>query len=119
MDFYHGTDLESARRLAAGGALDIDPAMALKIDGPPGFYLASDAGDAEFFAARRDQGAVIRFEISADAFDELLGAGARYHPVPRSDDSPWFAGYELFVPPAAFAVYNRLLHAGSVRPKPF
>jgi hypothetical protein len=61
--------------------LDVDRALALKVDGPPGFYLASDVGDAEFFAARRDQGAVICFEVSADAFDELVRAGARYQPV--------------------------------------
>jgi hypothetical protein len=81
MDLYHGTDLESARRLIAGESLDVDRALALKVDGPPGFYLASDVGDAEFFAARRDQGAVICFEVSADAFDELVRAGARYQPV--------------------------------------
>jgi hypothetical protein len=118
MELYHGTDPESARRLTTGESLDFDRATALKIDGPPGFYLASEIGDAEFFAARRGQGAVMCFEVSPEAFHELVRAGARYQPVPRSADSPWFAGDELFVPPAAFAVYNRLLRAGSIRPKP-
>ena len=118
MEFYHGTALESATRLSVGHPLDIAAAFALKIDGPPGFYLATELADAEFFAVRRAQGAVIAYDVLTDARDELLRAGATYQPIPRSDSSPWFAGHELFIPPVAFAAFNRLLRTGRIVIKP-
>ncbi len=52
---YHGTRRESAINLLAGEGLDAARAAALKIDGPPGFFLATHADDAAVFAARQGE----------------------------------------------------------------
>lgn len=43
---YHGTSIRSGLALLNGAPLDITTAAAQKLDGPPGFFLATRAEDA-------------------------------------------------------------------------
>jgi hypothetical protein len=101
---YHGTDVQSALRLLNGEPLSAQIANGNKIDGPPGFYLATDYDDAAFFATRRGEGAVIQFIISNKALGGLNANGAYFQKIPvggfRAD------GYEYLVPPQAFEAFN-------------
>src|SRR4051794_23225 len=104
MLLYHGTDLDSANRLLAGEPLDPTKAASFKIDGPPGFFLAVELSDAEFFALRqlRAPAAVLEVNVSATAIAQLLAGGAVRRPIPRGQRSPRFSGDELFIPPDLF-----------------
>lgn len=101
---YHGTDVQSAIRLLNGEPLSAQIAAGNKIDGLPGFYLATDYDDAAFFATRRGDGAVIQFIISNKALGGLNANGAYFQKIPvggfRAD------GYEYLVPPQAFGTFN-------------
>ena len=78
---FHGTDIESARTLLRGEPLNVEKAEAQKIDGPPGFFLATEVDDAMFFALRRAPGGVLAFrEILLTAFAQkvvTIGASGR------------------------------------------
>jgi hypothetical protein len=110
MLLYHGTDIDSAKRLLAGESLDPAKAASLKIDGPPGFFLAVERSDAEFFALRQLRGpaAVVQVDVSDAAISQLLASGAIRRPIPRGLRSPRFAGDELFIPPDLFPLFNEL-----------
>ncbi|WP_167542949.1 SpvB/TcaC N-terminal domain-containing protein [Pseudoalteromonas prydzensis] len=101
---YHGTDVQSALRILNGEPLNAVIASGNKIDGLPGFYLATDYNDAEFFALRRGEGAVIKFMISNKALGGLNANGASFNKIPiggfKAD------GYEFLVPPEAFGTFN-------------
>jgi hypothetical protein len=116
MLLFHGTDLESARRLLGGEPLDSVKAAPLKIDGPPGFFMAFEVADAEFFALRQRRGAatVVSIEISSRAMAELIAHGADRRAIPRGLRSPRFAGDELYVPTAAFDKFNELRGSGEI-----
>jgi hypothetical protein len=62
--FYHGTSVSSGWRLLNGAPLSLKVATANKIDGPPGFHLATDPGAAEFFAYRRSPGMILQYNVS-------------------------------------------------------
>lgn len=116
MRLYHGTDLDTAKRLVAGDPIDLAKSAALKIDGPPGFFLASERADAEFFALRRSPlpGAIVVFDLSHLAMQTMLSTGAVLQPIPRGPKSPWFLGDELVVPPVAVDAFNQLLRSGDI-----
>jgi hypothetical protein len=114
MLLYHGTHQHSALLLLDGADLDADVAAQNKIDGPPGFFLATELPDAEFFALRRSAGIVLRYEISENALQELERWDAVVRPVPRGRASPLFLGSELFVPTAAFRAFNELRMSGEI-----
>lgn len=116
MRFYHGTDYDSAVALEAGEPLDAAKASALKIDGPPGFFLATDLADAQFFALRQARGvaAVIAFELSAAAEQALLAGGGLRRSIPRGPSSPRFLGDELVLPPESFGTFDALRRAGEI-----
>jgi hypothetical protein len=50
---FHGTSLDAAKSLLTTPHLDLATATGSKIDGPPGFFLAAAAVDAQYFALRR------------------------------------------------------------------
>ncbi len=64
---FHGTDIDSAWNILEGEKLDVAKAAAKKIDGPPGFFLATEIADAEFFALRRAPGGILEFSLSTKA----------------------------------------------------
>ena len=115
MLFFHGTAVRHAYGLSAGADLSAPAAAADKIDGAPGFFLAVEESDAEFFAARRDPGAVIVVEIEEDALSALKSAGAERRRIPVTGRSPYFAGDELWIPPDAFGTFNELRVKGRIR----
>lgn len=113
---YHGTDARSALNLLNGAPLDVAAAAAAKIDGPPGFFLATHEADAVFFAVRlgRRPGGILRYDLSAITLVGLHAAGAVLRPIPRTSRSPAFNGDELHVPPTAFGDFDRLRQAGEL-----
>jgi len=118
LTFYHGTNADSALALLNGAPLSADMAAANKIDGPPGFYLATNQGDAEFFAARRGAGAVLQYDMSDTAVRALTASGATITPIPRGPNSPFFGGSQMLVPPNAFNTFDQLRGAGQIRVTP-
>lgn len=113
MLLYHGTDFSSATLLGAGALLDSASAAPNHIDGEPGFYLATDAADAEFFAVRRWIGKVVVYDVTAQALHELERAGTVTRDIPGGRP-PYFHGSEVFVPPEAFDVFNALMTDGEI-----
>lgn len=105
-------------RLAAGEDLSASVAAANKVDGPAGFFLVLRYEDAEFFALRRGVGAVIEYALSAGAMKELQLSGVAPRPIPRGLKSPRFQGDELYVPPDAFALFDRLRRSGEITVRP-
>lgn len=112
--YFHGTSVTFATDLHAGMPLDASRAAQHKIDGPAGFFLASELADAEFFALRRSPATVLRYELSSLAMGTLTSAGAVRRSIPCGRSSPFFAGDELWIPPSAFAVFDRLRNAGAI-----
>ena len=104
---YHGTDIVSARNLLRGEPLSTAEAAARKIDGPPGFFLATEVDDAIFFALRRAPGGVLEYRLSANAVEQLRVAGAVYRPIPPGR-AIRFLGNEFYIPLEAFDLLNRL-----------
>jgi hypothetical protein len=74
--FYHGTSVSSGLALLNGDPLNVEIAEQLKIDGPPGFYLATSSTDAEYFAARRSPGTILKYMIAGSALQTLTMQGA-------------------------------------------
>jgi hypothetical protein len=114
---FHGTSLDAARRLLAGEALDAERAAGLKVDGPAGFFLATDPDAAEFFALRRGTGAVLQYRLTADAFSQLTKAGATLGPIAPGKSSR-IPGEEFVIPPSAFGLFNSLRSAGAITVTP-
>jgi len=112
--FFHGTDVQSADELANEAPLDATIARNRHIDGHLGFYLATEASDAEFFAARRGAKGWLTYRLNQDTLDRLLAVGARLQSIPGRPP-PWFQGNELFVPTEAFSEFNRMLTEGAIR----
>jgi len=118
MIMYHGTDVGSAIALLNGAPLNVDIAAANKIDGPPGFFLATNPGDAEFFAARRAPGAVLQYDLSDTAVRTLVTGGATIAPIPRGPNSPFFGGSQMIVPSPLFSTFDQLRASGQINVVP-
>jgi hypothetical protein len=113
---FHGTDLASGGRLLQGEVLDAAKAAAAKIDGPPGFFLATHADDAVYFAARRG-GGILEYRFSEVAVKALGG-------LPTTPLGPLgrfgrFLGNEAVVPVTSFETFNKLRTAGEIVVVPF
>ena len=104
---FHGTDIVSARTLLQGNPLSAEEAMARKIDGPPGFFLATEVDDAVFFALRRAPGGVVAFHLSLRAVETLQAAGAVRRRIPPGKTIR-FLGDEVVIPLEAFGIFNTL-----------
>lgn len=111
---FHGTDRDTALHLLNGGRLDAATAAKLKIDGPDGFFLATLREEAEFFAVRRRNGAVLEFQFSDAARKQLDAAGLIRQPIPPGKTAR-FQGDELIVKPDQFDLFNRLLDNGDIK----
>jgi hypothetical protein len=113
---YHGTDAASAVDLLNGQPLDPAIASAKKRDGPPGFFLATHAHDAEFFAMRRGhrRATLVRVTMSSLALERLSGAGCALRPISHTAGSPGFSGSELRIAPEHFPLFNGLRLSGDV-----
>jgi hypothetical protein len=114
---FHGTDIVSARNLLQGSPLSVEEAAARKIDGPPGFFLATDVDDAVFFALRRAPGGVVAFRLSFQAVETLQAVGATRRRIPPGKTIQ-FLGDEVVIPPAAFGVFNMLRETGEIAVAP-
>jgi len=118
--FYHGTDLASAKALAAGTPLDAAAAAAQTAGAEPGFYLATSQADAEYFASIKiglnDQAAVLRFTMSDNALEQLLGSNSVLGDIPQAGAKLPFEGQQLVVPTEDFPLFNELRLAGEITP---
>jgi hypothetical protein len=110
---YHGSDVESLVDLVNGADLDAKAAEDRHRNGAPGFYMAFDAGDAEYFAARRG-GSLVEVAIEEAAVAELLEAGAVQQSIPETAMSVRFAGDELYVPTSLFSCFNQMRKEGRI-----
>jgi hypothetical protein len=113
---YHGTDLKTGLAFLNNQLpLDAAQAAAAKIDGPPGFFPATDLASAEFFAIRRGPGVVVEFQLSPDAVRDLTSAGMIRQPLPVGPRSPpGLSGDEWIVPPDAFGLFNQSRASGKI-----
>lgn len=114
---FHGTDIVSARNLLQGNPLSAEEAAARKIDGPPGFFLATEVDDAVFFALRRAPGGVVTFRLAFQAVETLQAAGAIRRHIPPGKTIQ-FLGEEVVIPPEAFGVFNALRETGEIAVAP-
>jgi hypothetical protein len=114
---FHDTDIVSARNLLQGSPLSVEEAAARKIDGPPGFFLATEVDDAVFFALRRAPGGVVAFRLTWRAVETLQAAGALRRRIPPGK-TVRFLGDEVVVPPEAFGVFNMLRETGEIAVAP-
>jgi hypothetical protein len=113
---FHGTSVGSAERLLMGEGLDATLAAALKIDGPPGFFLATHADDAAYFATRRGAGTILEYQLSARAVEQL---GLRTAPLGALGKFGRFSGSEAVVPLDSFGTFNSLRASGDIVVTPF
>jgi hypothetical protein len=114
---YHGTAVRSGLALLNGAPLDIITATAHKLDGAPGFFLATRAEDAAYFAARRGEGTILRFALLPWALQRLHASGALLRPIPVGNVA-YFYGSEFFIPPIAFDEFNKQLASGGIDVQP-
>ena len=114
---FHGTDIVSARNLLQGNPLSAEEAAARKIDGPPGFFLATEVDDAVFFALRRAPGGVVAFHLLFQAVETLHAVGAIRRRIPLGKTIQ-FLGDEVVIPPEAFGVFNALRETGAITVAP-
>ena len=67
---FHGTAIDAARDILRGEKLNTVKAASNKIDGPPGFFLATEITDAEFFALRRAPGGALELTCQQKQWDD-------------------------------------------------
>jgi RHS repeat-associated protein len=115
--FYHGTSAASAQALLGGAPLCPLTAGSGKIDGPPGFYLATDPDAAAYFALRR-QGAILQYTLTQSAYDSLMSGGAQFGSIPPGGMA-YFPGYQLLIPPSLFPTFNGLQGSGQIVVAPY
>lgn len=118
-DLYHGTDISSARNFLKGTRLDAAKAAAGKIDGAPGFFLATEYDTAMYFALRRAPGGVVKYRVSHSAAASLSRHGAVLRDIPAGGMRGGFPGKEFFVPTSAFSHFNELRETGQIIVLPF
>jgi hypothetical protein len=114
---FHGTDVASARSLLDGAPLDAATAAAAKIDGPAGFFLATHADDAAYFAARRGAGGILRYEFSSRAVEAL--GGLQLSPLGPLGKFGRFLGGEAIIPTESFGIFNALRKSGDILVTPY
>jgi hypothetical protein len=114
---FHGTDFASARGFLAGGELDSAAAAAGKLDGAPGFFLATAPEDAGYFAARRGSGTVLQYSFSPTAVQRL--GGLQVTPLGPLGKFGFFKGGEAVIGTDSFKVFNSLRQSGHITVAPF
>jgi len=114
--YFHGTDDASALSIQGQG-LNVGAALANKgPDGAPGFYVTPSHLAAAYFAEERYPGSVLRVTIDSNAHAALLAAGAQ--PSTMFYGRAQTAVPQLFIPPAAFPVFNNLYRGGGIKISP-
>lgn len=114
---YHGTSVRSGLALLNGASLDIVTATVQELDGPSGFFLATRAEDAAYFAARRGDGTILRYALRPWVLQRLLTSGAAFRPIPVGNVA-YFYGSEFFVPSVAFEEFNKQPASGGIYVRP-
>jgi hypothetical protein len=100
--------------LLNGMPLSASVALELHVDGPTGFYMAFCEEDAEYFAARRYEGGIVRIEIDDDCLQELISMGALQQVIPTTPMSARFECDELYLPDELFSTFNDMREEGRI-----
>jgi len=108
---FHGTDAKSGINLLNGEELNAAKAAANKLDGPPGFFLATHADDAAYFAARRE-GFILQYNFSPTAVKQLGGLTST--PLGALGKFGSFVGGEVVIAPGSFDLFNSLVQSGEI-----
>jgi hypothetical protein len=116
VSLYHGTDFASATALAAGAPLSVRAATENRNypRSDLGFYLATDYVTAVDFALRAggsQGGVVLLYVFTETAFQAVTVAGGKFRSLPGPMRYP---GYEYYVPPRAFPVFDGLRASGQI-----
>jgi RHS repeat-associated protein len=114
---YHGTSPVYSLALLNGAELNAATAAASKIDGPLGFFLATQADDAFFFAARRNSGTILEYSFSGNAVKALNGLPTSPIANPAKGFLR-FNGEESIIQPSQFEVFNILRKNGEIMVRP-
>jgi hypothetical protein len=113
---FHGTSVPSGLSLLNGAPLNAVTAAANKADGQLGFYLATSADDASFFAARRS-GPILQYDFSSSAVRSL--GGLPNSPISAPPGYGRFVGNETVISPRQFDAFNSLRQQGQITVRPF
>jgi RHS repeat-associated protein len=119
--FYHGTSAESGLALLNGAPLSIEGVQQNTNGAPPGFYLATDPVEAQYFGslkATQIGSTVLQYGMTNSAVSALAAAGATIGPIPQSGANVAFQGQQFVIPPSAFGVFNALRASGGITVKP-
>jgi hypothetical protein len=116
---YHETDISTARALLMGAELEVGAAAARSTGASPGFYLATQVDDATHFAYTRSPGGILKYELSAEAIEQLVSAGTKIGKIKSGPKGyPVFQGKEFVVPTKAFEIFNSLRKQGLINVGP-
>jgi hypothetical protein len=124
ISLYHGTDVASALALLNGAPLSLVAATE-NLNWPRfkrGFYLATDYDTAQDFAIRAGAtkgggGVVILYVFTEDAFAAVTAAGGRFQRI-FGKNMLTYPGYEYYIPPRAFPVFNAQQAVGNIDVEP-
>lgn len=129
LPLYHGTDVSSALSLLSTRSLNVNAATDLTIFGGRGasigFYLATHASDAEYFALvaggrRGGGGTVLQFDLTEEAIAALESEGAfQVTSIGSLGRSGQFRGEQIFVPQYGFPTFNSLWSGGGISARPY
>ena len=103
----------------AGGPLTKSIAENQYIDGSDkgSFYLASSPAAAEYFALRRQPGAILQYGISNSALSQLLSSGATIGTIPAGGAN--LPGNQLVIRPSAYPTFNAARSSGQITVRPY
>ncbi|WP_171294703.1 hypothetical protein [Acinetobacter populi] len=119
-NFYHGTDINSARALVAGKPLSVDAAIQnsyYREEKGKGFYMATDMYTAAFFADRSYtknlQPAVVNITMQQSTLTTLFSNGAKNNVI--GGNNLYLRGREIYIPPSVFPIFDGLRSTGNIR----
>jgi len=117
---FHGTDIETARILAAGAPIYVDTNNCNWSASCGGFYLAEQLGDAEHFAVFTQSGirlgGVVQYNFTKVAYLAIMGISKVQPLRPQNLFNP--LGNEVIVPPSGFPVFNGFMQQRKIIPGP-
>lgn len=116
LSFYHGTGAVRTQQLGSGAPLDVSIAKGDLVEGPLGFYMTPETGNATYYAENRGNYAtLVKYEITFDSLAVLKSAGAEHGRTGQISryGTPFI---ELIIRAEQFPLFNSLLVGGKIVP---